>query len=80
MQNHATRAWKIQSRMFVRRKKVGIFILASGYVVVLVLKHAPATFFLRRIRDFEKEAGPSNWLARRFFINLHSLAVAVAWE
>jgi hypothetical protein len=47
---------------------------------MLILRRTPATLFMIPKRDFDKEVGRSNWLARRFFINLHSLAIVVAWE
>jgi len=57
MEIHATRAWKIQSRAFVRRKKVGICIV-SGFQVcwsLLNIEGVPTTLFLRVDATFEKK-------------------------
>lgn len=56
MEIHATRAWKIQSRAFVRRKKVGICIV-SGFQVcwsLFNIEDVPTTYFSQVDATFEK--------------------------
>lgn len=75
MENHATKAWKIRSRTFVRRKKVGIRIAATSPVYGLVDYGTVVNdFYFSRSRS----QGLEELLIRRFRAEALSLRDHVA--